>query len=142
MRALSFAFVLSLALLLAGCASYDAQNLSGQNLDGVKRFFVLANANDSRGLAHQVVHALRARDRIAETGPATMMPDDTQLVISYDDQWSWDFGERLVYLQISARGRRDQQPAAFARFATRVPSRRSTPEIVGELVDQLLTGKK
>lgn len=130
------------AALLAGCASYEQVIAPSASLDNVKHFFVLTNPNDSRGIAHQIVGALRVRDRRAETGPATMMPEETQMIVTYEDAWSWDFGEHLVYLQISVRDRRSNVPASTARFATRLPSRRSTAQIVSDVVEQVLSGQK
>ena len=36
-----------LSLLLAGCASFDAQVEHGRSLAGVERFFVVSNLNDN-----------------------------------------------------------------------------------------------
>src|SRR5690349_11607586 len=90
-----------LALLLGGCTAYNAQVQRGRSLAGVQRFFVLANANDSHGLEHRIVAALRARGLTAESGPRTMMPENTQALITYEDHWAWDFGDHLVHLQLN-----------------------------------------
>ena len=131
-----------LVLLLGGCASYDTQVARGPGLADVQRFFVIANANDSRGLAHRLTASLRARGLAAETGPRTMMSDDTQAVVTYDDHWAWDFGERLVHLQINVRDARTSQPLAAATFSAKIPGRKSTAEIVDELVARVVAGAK
>ncbi len=64
----------ALALLLGGCASFDASVEGGQSLQGVQRFFVVSNLNDNRALDHQIAKALKARGLAAEVGPLTMMP--------------------------------------------------------------------
>lgn len=124
--------------LLAGCASYDTEVVRGRSLAGVQRFFVVSNPNDNRALDHQIMAALQARGYTAETGPRTMMPDDTQAIVSYQDRWTWDFGDRLVYLQIGVRDRKSSQTYATATFSTRLPTRKPIPAIVDELVGQLL----
>jgi hypothetical protein len=133
---------LLLVLLLGGCASYDAQVARGPALADVQHFFVIANANDSRGLAHRITASLRARGFTAENGPRTMMPEQTQAIITYTDHWAWDFGERLVHLQINVRDARSAQPLATATFSAKVPGRKSPAEIVNELVARALSGKK
>ena len=128
-------------VFFTGCASYNASH--NRSLEGVRRFFVLSNSNDNHALDHQIAGALRARGFEAETGPHTMMPDDTQAVVIYQDHWTWDFGEHLVYLQLSVRDRKSSSSnLATATFSTRLPTRASTDGIVGELVRKLLEGGK
>ena len=124
--------------LLAGCATYDASLPKGGNLAGVKRFFVVSNQNDNHALDHQIEAALKVRNREAATGPLTMMPEDAQAIVAYDDHWTWDFGDHLVYLQLSVRDRKTGQPLGTARFSTTVPRNRKTADVISELADRLL----
>ncbi|HEY8994564.1 MAG TPA: hypothetical protein VIM71_07885 [Lacunisphaera sp.] len=140
-RVLVPSFLLLALGFLAGCASYSASHQ--RSLADTRRFFVLSNANDNRALDHQIATALRARGFEADTGPLTMMPDDAQVVVTYQDQWTWDFGDHLVYLQISVRSRRSpSQHLATATFSTRLPTRKPTDGIVAELVGKLLESGK
>src|SRR3954470_13844759 len=95
--------VVSLAVALGGCATFDASVDSGRSLKKVERFFVLSNLNDNHALDQQIAAALRAHGRTAEVGPLTMMPDDAQAVVAFQDHWTWDFGEHLVFLRITVR---------------------------------------
>lgn len=130
--------LLGLGFLLGGCASFDATIDRGRSLRDVQRFFVLSNPNDNRALDRQIAQALKARGRSAEVGPLTMMPDDAQAVIVYQDQWAWDFGEHLVFLQIAARDPLASPPYASATFSTRVPLREKSTATVDQLVGTLL----
>ena len=131
-------FLTGFSLLLAGCASFDATVEGGRSLKDVQRFFVLSNLNDNRALDHQIAAVLRARGRTAGVGPLTMMPEDTQAVIAFQDYWAWDFGERLVFLKITVRDPSSSQPYASVTFNARVPLREKTPETVSRLMDALL----
>lgn len=133
-----------LALLLGGCTAYNAQVQPGRSLAGIQRCFVLANANDSHGLEHRIVAALRARGLTAEAGPRTMMPENTQALITYEDHWAWDFGERLVHLQLSVHDAETQtpQPYAAASFLAKIPGRQTPAAIVGDLVARLFADGK
>ena len=137
-RWVPFPVLLLLLGLLAGCASYEAQVERGRSLGGVQRLFVLSNPNDNHALDHQIAAALTSRGYPVETGPLTMMADDAQAIVSYQDHWTWDFGDRLVYLQISVRDRKTGQPYATVRFSTTLPTRKSIPAIVDELIGQLV----
>jgi hypothetical protein len=130
-------------LLTAGCTSYDAQVFQKKSaLQDAKHFFVLTNLNDNHGIANLIAGALKLRGNEAEVGPLTMMPDDTQIVISYEDRWTWDFGDHLVMLQITARERRGAQPLAIVRFSAKIPKHKATADTVGDLIDRLLPDKK
>lgn len=130
--------ILGLGLLLGGCASFDATIDRGRSLRDVQRFFVLSNPNDNRALDRQIARALKARGRAAEVGPLTMMPDDAQAVIVYQDRWDWDFGEHLFFLQISARDPLNSQPYAHVTFSSRMPLREKSAATVDQLVGTLL----
>ena len=135
-------FVLLTALLLGGCASYDAQVLRGKGLTGVKRFFVLTNLNDNHALDRGIAEALKARGFTAEIGPRTMMPEDAQAIVSYQDRWAWDFGDHLVYLTLGVSDALTLEPIATVSFSASIPLREPALTTVGRLVDQLVTGKK
>lgn len=133
--------LLLLGLLAGGCASFDAQVERGRSLSGVQRFFIVSNSSDNHALDHHIAEALKARGYTAEVGPLTMMPDHTQAVVTFEANWSWDFGEHLSFLKIAARDPSSQQSFATVTFSARVPLRDPTPVIVGRLLDRLLPAK-
>lgn len=137
-RFLPLLFSAALLFLLGGCASYDATVDRGRSLKDVQRFFIVSNLNDNRALDHQIAAALRARGRTAEVGPLTMMPDDAQAVVTFQDHWAWDFGEHLVFMKISVRDPLKSQPYASVVFSARVPLREPATVTVKRLVESLL----
>jgi hypothetical protein len=130
--------LLGTGLLLGGCASYDSSVDPGRSLAKVQRFFVVSNLNDNHGLDHQLAESLKARGREAETGPLTMMPDNTQAVVMFQDRWDWDFGDHLIFLQIAVRDVRSEQPYATVVFNAKVPLHEAAAVTVRRLVDRLL----
>ena len=124
--------------LLAGCTTYDAKVERGRSLEGVQRYFVLSNPNDNHAIDHQIAGALQARGLEAGTGPLTMMPDETQAIVSYQDHWTWDFGDRLVFLQLTVRDRKTSQNYATVKFSAKMPSGKSLAAIVDELVGRVV----
>ena len=133
--------LLLLGLLAGGCASFDAQVEHGRSLAGISRFFIVSNASDNHALDHHLAGVLKARGYTAEVGPLTMLPENTQAVVTYESNWSWDFGEHLSFLRITVRDPQSQQSFATVTFSARVPLRDTTPEIVDRLVDKLLPPK-
>jgi len=129
-------------LLLGGCASYDAMVVHGKKLAGTTRFFVLSNQNDNHALDRHIAEALKARGLQVETGPLTMMPENTQAIITYQDRWTWDFGEHLVYLTLNARDALSNEAISAVTYSVSFPRHEPLPVTVGGLVDRLFTGKK
>jgi len=132
--------LLGLGLLLGGCASYDVQVERGKSLAGKQRFFVVSNLNDNHALDHRIAEAIKSHGFEADTGPLTMMPDQTQVIVAYQDHWSWDFGDHLVYLSFSARDAITGEPVATVSFSASIPLREPAPATVARLVDRLLEG--
>ncbi|MEI7798879.1 MAG: hypothetical protein EBT98_06870 [Opitutaceae bacterium] len=130
------------SLLLSGCASYEARIEKGHDLAQNKYFFIIHNPSDNHALDHRIAEALQARGLKVEMGPLTMMPENTQAVIVYQDRWGWDFGEHLVYLQIDAREPQKSQAFASASLVTTIPLRESSTVSVNRLIDRLFAGKK
>jgi hypothetical protein len=133
--------VLLMLGLLAGCASYEAEVDRRHSLVGVQRYFVLTNPNDGHALDRQIAAALSSRGYQTDFGPLTMMPDETQAIVSYQDHWTWDFGDHLVYLQISVHDRKTNQIYASVSFSAKVPGRKSPAEIADGLVGRFLPAK-
>jgi len=128
-------------VLFAGCSSYEARP-AGPKVASQKSIFILSNSNDNNFLAEQIVSALKSRGYDSSCGPLTMMPDDTQVLVTYEDHWTWDFGDHLAYLQIIARDRRTNQVYGNAVFRAKIPTKKSIPKIIGELIDRILTDAK
>ena len=114
----------------------------GHSLTGVQRFFVVSNTNDNHAVDHRIAEALQAGGRTADLGPLTMMPDDTQAVVSYSDRWTWDFGDHLVFLKISVRDPRGAAAYGSVTFEASIPSRDAIPVIVGRLGGAAACGKQ
>lgn len=140
-RPLALVLSLLLAGLLGGCASSHAVVEGGARVTELQRVFVLTNANDNRALDRQIVNALRARGLTADSGPRTMMPEDTQAVVAYDDHWSWDFGDRLQVLRLIVREVRKGDTLAIVEFSAKIPGRRSPASIVDDLVAKLFAAR-
>ena len=129
--------LLAAVLLCGGCASFDTEAPRGGGLAGVQRFFVVSNLNDNHAFDQRIAAALKARGFVAEAGPLTMMPGDTQAIVTFQDQWGWDLGEHLVYLRIAVRKPESSENLAGATFSARIPLKEAPAETVGRLVTRL-----
>jgi hypothetical protein len=129
---------IGLAFVLGGCTSSSVQMEHGRSLKKIQRFFVVSNLNDNHGIDHRIAEVLKARGREADSGPLTMMPDNTQVIVTYNDHWNWDFSDHLTFLQMSVRDTKSEQSFATVTFSAKIPSRKDPLDIVTNLVDELL----
>jgi len=125
------------ALLFAGCSTYGSR-AAGPGPAVKKHVFVLSNLNDNNSLDSQIAAAIKLRGYVVEYGPVTMMPDDTQVVVSYEDHWNWDFGDHLTFLELTARDRTTGQSYATAHYQAKIPTKKAVAKVIGELVDRLI----
>ncbi|GAB1490016.1 hypothetical protein MASR2M8_24730 [Opitutaceae bacterium] len=130
--------VLVAALVTSGCASYQSQVDRSRPTDGYERFFVQANLNDNHAVAQLIASTLRTRGVEADSGPLTMLPSDAQVVVTYQERWTWDFGEHLVYLRIALRDVATDTPIASAVFNGPVAINKDPPDVVARLIRELL----
>lgn len=100
MRSLLLLF--SLALLTA-CSSTDIRRDPEIHLDQFTRFYVETRLNDNHATDALIAADLRSRGFDATHGHLTMMPDDIEVLITYDARWTWDFHSYLIDLEITAR---------------------------------------
>ena len=142
LSALPLLCLLVLSLLPAGCTSYNERTTTGANLAAKKHFFVLSNLNDNHAIDRLVEAELKSRGYDGSSGPHTMMPDDAEVLVTYDENWAWDFGDHLVYLQLTATNTRTGELYATASFKAKIPSNKSVEKIIAELIDRMLVDAK
>src|SRR5450432_2561172 len=116
---------LGCGVFLVSCTSVSPQIERVRSLKGVQHFFVVTNLNDNHAIDRHIAAVLQSRGLDASNGPLTMMPDDAQAVVTYQDRWSWDFGDHLVFLSINVHQANSERQFASAVFQVRVPLRKS-----------------
>lgn len=102
MRVESLVLLAALAgVPLAGCASQLKANVaSGVVLNEDDRYYVVRRFGDERGVGELIRDSLRRRGRTAELGEETDMPDETDVVVRYQDEWQWDMTWFLLSLDV------------------------------------------
>lgn len=92
----------AVAFTASGCSSLSAEGARA-DLARAARVFVEQRLNDNHGLDRALVAELRALGYEAESGPLTMMPERTQLVVTYDAREEWDFRAYLIEFNVAVR---------------------------------------
>jgi hypothetical protein len=75
-----------------------------------------------------IANQLRQYGREVSIGPMTMMPQDAEALVSYQDDWAWDFKTYLIQLHIEIHRAYNNQPLAEGTY--RQPSIITKPPAV------------
>jgi hypothetical protein len=122
---------------LAGCASYTAQVEPSTQLSAYRRLWVKSNLDDNHALDRVLVEVLRSRGFEADSGPLTMMPRDRQAIVSFRDQWTWDFKNHMTALEVTIQDVRSEKQVAMAAFVGPASLTISPRDVVERLVSEL-----
>ena len=103
-------------LFLAGCSQVSTRSLPKADIGGQKHIFVERRLADNYGVSEEIARQLRAMGYDASAGALTMMPPGTDLVVSYDDMWTWDFSTYMIELDVQVRNARNDKIVAVGHY--------------------------
>ncbi len=133
MKALLFAALL--LPFLAGCSSLSSHKNPAVKLGDYQRFHVEKRLSDDRGLEILITRDLQRRGFTVTHGFLTMMPDDAQVIISYDDRWAWDFRTYLIELNIAAVDAHRKRLIATGTYRVPGPLSRDPEVAIATILD-------
>lgn len=107
---------LGLALLLGGCAQIVTRAVPKANVGQYHHIFVEHRLADAYGVADEVARQLRAMGYDASAGALTMMPPETEVILSYDDMWQADFSTYLIEFDLQVRTARGDKILAVGHY--------------------------
>jgi hypothetical protein len=106
----SHLFLLAVLLGMAGCTSVNSSSENNTDLSPYRRIYVQTASNDNDQLDQLLARELVKLGLQSSAGVRTLMPDDTQAVITYEQQWNWEFGLNYLYrLEVSVRDVRTEE---------------------------------
>jgi hypothetical protein len=89
--------------LVAGCSQLTTRSLPKADIGHYKHVFVEHRLADSYGVADEIARQLREMGYDASAGALTMLPENAELVVSYDDMWTWDFNTYMIEFDMQVR---------------------------------------
>jgi hypothetical protein len=102
-----------------------------------KRIHVVHRFGDDHRLSELLVAELRRLGREVTSGPLTMLPADSDAVLTYNDRWEWDFRSYLIELTIELHTARTNKKLADGRHFQPTPKPKPPAEVVRELLGPL-----
>jgi hypothetical protein len=125
------ALLLFAACLLAGCATTVTVNKAPKaDLEHLRHIFVEHRLNDNHRLDDLIVQELQRLGYDAAAGPLTMMPPETDAVITYEDVWVFDFTTHMTALDLKVTDNRRHQPMVEGGISRPSVTRMSPEEMV------------
>lgn len=124
-------------LLLAGCSSVTSTTAPGVDLTRYQRVWVERRLNENHHVDEFMAEELRRLGYQADSGPLTMMPKDTDIVVYYDGRWTWDFTTYLIDLGVEVRMPHSQRQLAIARFYQPSARPKSAEDVARALIGRL-----
>ncbi len=126
-----FAVLLLLSsVVLTGCTSIYVDRRPHTDFSRIKRLYVEHRLSDNHRIDETIVTELRAMGLEASAGPLTMMPEQVDAIVTYQDEWAWDFKTYLIQLNIQLRGAIKEQSLAFATYRQPSPITKPPAEVV------------
>jgi hypothetical protein len=138
MKVLSASILACLLVALCGCATYKARAYSEKAVASYPRIYVVNNLDDNHHVDKFIVAALMAEGIQAESGPETMQPEGTEVLLSYRDGWNWDFSDHLVELHIQVRDAKYNYLMATANFDGPVSMKTNPETVCRRLIREIL----
>ena len=132
------AFLLLLPLiLLGGCSSLTSHTEPKVNLAAYRHIFVEHVLADGNGVDQIIARQLRARGYDAASGPLTMMPETTEVIVRYDDHWTYDFSNYMIDLNLIVQAANTDKRLATAHYHRPSLGSGSTVEMVDRVLDKV-----
>ncbi len=141
MRLPGLLFLALAAYFAAGCAQISREGHG--DLSRFRRVYVEQRLNDNIGAHRMMVAELKALGYEADSGWLTMMPETTDLVVTYDVRETWDFRPYVIELNADVRPAKDyNRIVANAHYFRPGLTNKKTEEMVHELITKLFPPAK
>jgi hypothetical protein len=124
------------ATFLAGCSSVSTRKVI--DLAPFKHIYVVHRLTDDHHIDELFVRELQSRGHDASSGPLTMLPDNADAILTYEDRWAWDFKSYLIELDIDLRTARTDKKLADGRYYQPTIETKPPAEVIHELLVSLM----
>ena len=130
--------LLGLATLLCSWSSVHTRSDPRVNLSALKSFYVVHRLTDDHHIDDLIVEQLKARGREASAGPLTMMPQKVDAVVTYRDEWAWDFKSYLIQLDLEIHRAHNNQPLGQGSYRQPSIVTKAPAAVVEEILKSLI----
>jgi hypothetical protein len=131
--------LLTLCAFLAGCSSLNTRSVV--DLAPFKHIYVVHRLTDDHHIDEMLVRELQQLGHEASSGPLTLLPENADAILTYEDRWEWDFKTYLIELSVELRTARTEKKLADGHYLQQTPRSKPPAEVVRELLVSLFKAK-
>jgi hypothetical protein len=103
---------------------------------------VVKQPKDKRNVDDLIKVYLEKRGFVVSKGPELQGPYPADVAITYVDKWMWDMTMYMIELTIQVRDPKNNFPLATGNSMHTSMARKSPPEMVDEVLGNILTAPK
>jgi hypothetical protein len=125
-------------LLLTSCSTLQADPIPAEFRRPELRYFVENHGLDRRHLDRLIAMELRHRGLDALPAPPRTRRDDFEILVTYEDRWTWDWSTYLTHMRIDVRDAKTNVLIASGSAYRSGYSRRPPRSVIRSIVEELL----
>lgn len=131
-------------LLMSGCAvnKATATLTPGTDLAKMKTAYVVKQPKDNHNIDELIKANLEKRGYVVTKGPELQGGYASDVAITYIDKWMWDITMYMIELTVQIRDPKSNFPLATGNSMHTSLTRKSPPEMVDEVINNILTAPK
>ena len=137
-----FLILLAVLSLATACASLSTWKDPKAQLQKRQHFYVESELADGHDLHAAIAAELRAMGYNASSGYLTMMPKDTDTLVSFQSRWTWDFTTYLIELDVQMRDPKTGRIVATVSYHRPGIGGTSTEELINRVLTEIMGAKK
>jgi len=118
-----YSVALLVVALFAGCSSTTSRKVV--DLAPFKHIFVIHRLGDDHHMDELFVSELQRLGHQASSGPRTLLPENADAVLTYEDRWEWDFKTYLIEVTLELHTARTNKKLADGATMLRRQNRNS-----------------
>jgi hypothetical protein len=99
----SHVLVLLITVFISGCATLSSSITPDTDLTKFKTYYVLRHDRDKRYIDKIIQSELAKLGISATSGLEASKPKDFDVLVTYEDRWTWDITNYMINLTISIR---------------------------------------
>lgn len=139
-NAFNIVFILCFSLLFIGCSitSNSAKLIPNTLAKERQSFYVIHLDTDKRRIDQMIAKILTEKGYTAISGSEDNIPENIDVLVTYEDRWMWDITNYLIQLDIQFRNADNFYPYVAGETIRTSLSRKSPEEMARETLITML----
>jgi len=120
-----------------GCSNLSTEHPSTIDLRKYRHIHVDHRLNDNHEIDLLIVRELQRLGHTTSVGPLTMVPENADAIITYEDEWTYDFTTHMISLEVTIRDAHTDKKIGTGRYYRPSITRKTPAEMVHAVITSL-----